>query len=86
MKIQATNDNVWCIRKESEKERGGIAIPGIAQKKTHKADILSVGKLVSDNSIKVGGVAIFNKSAGLDIEEGGVMYTVLTQMDILGTV
>lgn len=85
MKIVASNNNVWTIRKEVEKERGGIAIPGAAQKKPHKADIVSVGKKVDDDTIKTGRVAIFNKSAGTEIEDSGVVYTVLNQIDILGT-
>jgi chaperonin GroES len=85
MKIKASNDKVWVLRKEVEKEKGGIAIPGSAQKKPHKGDILTVGKLVSDDTIKEGKVAIFNKSSGTEIEEAGIVYTVLSQIDILGT-
>lgn len=84
MKIKATNDNVWIVRHPQQTEVGGILIPESAKIKVHKGDIVTVGELVSDKKIKEGSVAIFNKSAGFPIEEGGVEYTVLTQIDIVG--
>ena len=84
MKIQATNDNIWITRLESISEQGGILIPDSAKKKMHKGLIITTGKLVSDPLIKDGSIAIFNKSAGFSIEEEGIGYTILTQVDIIG--
>lgn len=85
MTIKASNNYIWVIRQEVERERGGIAIPGMAQKKVHRGKIMSVGNKVDDNTIKEGRTAIFNKSAGIEIEEAEATYTVLSQIDILGT-
>ncbi len=85
MRIKASNNNVWVIRHDIQKVVGGVIVPPSAQKKTHKGDIVSVGKLVSDDTISEGRVAIFNKSAGFEIEEDNVSYTILTQIDIVGT-
>jgi co-chaperonin GroES (HSP10) len=85
MKIKATNDNAWVIRELPPEEQGGIAIPDSAKPKVHKGKIITVGKLVSDDTIKAGRLAIFNKSAGFEIEEDGVEYTILRQIDIVGT-
>ena len=84
MKIKAKNRIVLVDRDKAEISVGGIAIPGIAQKPIHKGRILSVGSLVEDKTIKEGGVAIFNKSAGFTIEEDGIKYLVLNQEDIIG--
>lgn len=82
--IQATNDNVWVLRQDAETEKNGIAIPESAQKKMHMGEVVTKGELVSDKNIKVGSIAIFNKSAGFQIVEEGVEYTILTQIDIVG--
>lgn len=85
MKIKASNDCVWVIRDMPPEENNGIAIPDSAKPKVHKGKIITVGKLVSDETIKEGRIAIFNKSAGFEIPEDGVEYTILRQIDIVGT-
>lgn len=85
MNIKATNDNCWVIKEEAASETNGVLIPDSAKKSTHKGKIITVGKLVSDLSIKEGKIAIFNKSAGFEIIEQGVSYTILSQIDIIGT-
>lgn len=84
MTIQASNDNCWVIRENSEVEQGGIMIPDSAKKSAHKGQIISLGKLFSDTNAKLYELAIFNKSAGFDIEEEGITYTILRQIDIVG--
>lgn len=85
MTIKASNNCVWVVRDTPLTEKGGILIPDSAKKSAHRGEIITVGKLVSDPSIKEGRCAIFNKSSGFDIEEEGVVYTVLSQIDIIGT-
>jgi co-chaperonin GroES (HSP10) len=85
MTIKATNDNTWVIRDVPETEKNGIQIPDSAKPKVHRGKIITVGKLVSDDTIKVGRVAIFNRSAGFEITEGNIEYTILRQLDIVGT-
>lgn len=85
MTIKASNDCVWILRQESDTKKGGIMIPDSAKKSAHKGTIITVGELVSDKSIKKDRIAIFNKSSGFAIEEEGVEYTILRQIDIVGT-
>jgi co-chaperonin GroES (HSP10) len=83
--IRASNDNVWVIREVPPSEQGGVAIPDSAKPKVHRGKIITVGKLVSDDTISEGRIAIFNKSAGVEIPEGGIEYTILKQIDVVGT-
>lgn len=85
MKIKASNDCIWVTRESPPTESGGVGIPDSAKPKVHRGKIITVGKLVSDDSIKEGRTAIFNKSAGFEIPEEGVEYTILRQIDIVGT-
>ena len=85
MTIEATNDCCWVIREVSDSEKSGILIPDAAKKSAHKGLIITVGKLVSDKSIKKGRIAIFNKSSGFEITEDGITYLILRQLDIIGT-
>lgn len=85
MTIKATNDCIWVTRQGADNHKGGIMLPDSAKPKVHKGKIVTVGKLVSDDTIKEGRIAIFNKSAGFEIEEGGVEYTILRQIDVVGT-
>lgn len=83
--IKATNDNIWVTRDVAATQEGGIMIPDAAKPKVHRGKIITVGDLVSDKTISVDRTAIFNKSAGFEIAEAGIEYTVLKQMDVIGT-
>ncbi len=84
MTIVASNDCLWVIRHIPESEVGGIVIPDSAKPKVHKGKIVSVGELVSDKNSRLYDIAIFNKSAGFEITEEGIEYTILRQIDIVG--
>lgn len=86
MKIKASNDCVWVCREEAPTQSGGVGIPDSAKPKVHRGKIITVGRLVSDETIKEGRTAIFNKSAGFEIPEDGIEYTILRQIDIVGTI
>jgi len=85
MRIKASNDCLWVVRQIADSEKSGILIPDSAKKAAHKGLITTVGKLVSDPSIKEGRIAVFNKTSGFELEEQGVVYTILRQIDIIGT-
>lgn len=85
MTIKATNDCVWVIRDEETTEQKGIHIPDSAKPKVHKGVIVSVGELVTDKTIAECRVAIFNKSSGFQITEDDIEYTILRQLDVVGT-
>lgn len=85
MTIKATNDIIWVVREVTASEKSGILIPDSAKKSAHKGKIITVGELVTDKSISEGRIAVFNKSAGFPLEEEGIEYTILHQIDIVGT-
>lgn len=85
MRIKATNDCIWVTREVPDSEKSGILIPDSAKKAAHKGLIVTVGNLVSDKSIKEGRVAVFNKTSGFELTEDNVTYTILRQIDIIGT-
>jgi len=85
MTIKASNDCIWVTRQDADTKQGGIMIPDSAKKPVHKGKIITVGKLVSDDTISKNRIAVFNKSSGFEIDEEGITYTILRQIDIVGT-
>ena len=85
-KLKATNDNVFIIKDEGQKERDGFKIPEGAISKPNTGRIISVGINVNDRSIKEGKTAVFNKQAGFVIDIYDTEVTVLSQEKILGTI
>lgn len=88
MNIKANLDCIWVIREKAESERGGILIPDSALSKVHKGEIITVGETVmsiKESKVRVGRIAIFNKTSGFDIKEGDITYTILRLNDIIGT-
>lgn len=77
--IQATNNFVFIIRDEAEKEKEGLIIPGQGQEKPHEGTIFSVGDLVADKKIKSGKgkKCLFFKGNGFDIPYQDKTYLVL---------
>lgn len=75
--IQATNQYVWVVLDEAERERGGLLIPDTAVQRPQQGTVKSVGVFVRDKSIKPGKKAIFNKNVGFPVEVEGVEYIVL---------
>lgn len=84
-KIQAAGIHVIVVRDEIESERGGLLKPPSDKIKSHTGNIISVGALVKDRTIKVGKRAVFNQHAGfvLELEDGEV--TVLNSEQVIGT-
>lgn len=86
--ISANGDCLWVTRLDAATESGGILIPDAAKPKVNKGLIVTVGELVMSIktcTVRVGRIAIFNKTAGFEITEDGVTYTILRLNDIIGT-
>jgi co-chaperonin GroES (HSP10) len=86
--ISANADCVWVTRLDAETEKGGILIPDAAKPKVNKGLIVTVGEIVTSiktSKVRVGRIAIFNKTAGFEITEEGIKYTILRLNDIIGT-
>jgi len=86
--IKATNNFVWVIRDESEKEMSGLAIPGIGQEPPPQGTIYSVGKLVRDENIKAGKgkKCLFHRGSGYPIPFEDKEYLILEDAHIIGIV
>lgn len=86
MKFEATNNFVYVIRDEAEKETSGFFIPGQGQEKQSTGTIYSVGSLTRDIKIKkaLKKKAKFFKGTGFEQEIDGVTYLVLTDDQITG--
>lgn len=76
---------------EESKTAGGILLPDTAQKKSQKGAVIAIGSgKVLDNGerlpfeVAVGDRVLFAKYSGVDIEEGGKKFLLLSERDILG--
>ena len=76
---------------EESKTACGILLPGTAQKKSQKGTVIAIGSgKVLDNGerlpfeVAVGDRVLFAKYSGVDIEEGGKKFLLLSERDILG--
>jgi co-chaperonin GroES (HSP10) len=82
--IQATNNFVFIIRDEAEKETNGLFIPEQGVEKPSQGTIYSVGELVQDKSIQKDKKAVFMKGNGQEIKYKGETYLVLDGDRIIG--
>ena len=76
---------------EESKTAGGILLPDTAQKKSQKGTVIAIGSgKVLDNGerlpfeVAVGDRVLFAKYSGVDIEENGKNFLLLSERDILG--
>ena len=76
---------------EESKTAGGILLPDTAQKKSQKGTVIAIGSgKVLDNGerlpfeVAVCDRVLFAKYSGVDIEEGGKKFLLLSERDILG--
>ena len=76
---------------EETKTAGGILLPDTAQKKSQKGTVIAVGSgKVLDNGerlpfeVAVGDRVLFAKYSGVDIEEGGKKFLLLSEREVLG--
>ena len=71
-----------------EKTASGIVLPGSAQEKPQKAEVLAVGPGSDEEKmeLKVGDKVIFSQYAGTDVKYGGEEVSIMNQRDILAIV
>lgn len=76
---------------EESKTAGGILLPDTAQKKSQKGTVIAIGsgKVLNNGErlpfeVAVGDRVLFAKYSGVDIEEGGKKFLLLSERDILG--
>ena len=75
---------------EESKTAGGILLPDTAQKKSQKGTVIAIGSgKVLDNGerlpfeVAVGDRVLFAKYSGVDIEEGGKKFLLLSERAVL---
>ena len=68
---------------EESKTAGGILLPDTAQKKSQKGTVIDNGERLPFE-VAVGDRVLFAKYSGVDIEEGGKKFLLLSERDILG--
>lgn len=85
---KATNNFVFIIRDEVEKEKSGIIIPGKGRVKPNRGEIFSIGSKVTDNDINkgIGGKALFHNGIGQEFDIDGKVYLLLQENDIFGVI
>ena len=95
MKIRPLHDRVIVRREEEEqKTAGGILLPGSAQEKPNRGEVVAVGSgRVLDNGdvravdVNVGDVVVFGQYAGNDkIDVDGEEFFILSDSDIKAVV
>ena len=95
MKIRTLHDRVIVRREEEEqKTAGGILLPGSAQEKQNRGEVVAVGSgRVLDNGdvravdVNVGDVVVFGQYAGNDkIDVDGEELIILSESDIKAVV
>lgn len=86
MKFEAANNCIYVIRDETDKEKGGLLIPGKGQEKQATGTVYSVGSLARDPKIKksTNKKVQFFKGTGFEQEIEGVIYLILTDDQITG--
>ena len=95
MKIRPLHDRVIVRREEEEqKTAGGILLPGSAQEKPNRGEVIAVGSgRILDNGetravdVKVGDIVVFGQYAGNDkIDVEGEELIILSESDIKAVV
>ncbi|ANE41848.1 molecular chaperone GroES [Fervidobacterium sp. SC_NGM5_O18] len=71
---------------EEKKTAGGIVLPDAAKEKPMKAEIVEVGKLPEDCTLKVGDKVIYNKYSGTEIKIDDEDYIIIDLNDILAKI
>ena len=78
------------VDEEEKKTKGGILLTDTAQKKSQKGTVIAIGSgKMLDNGVrtpfevKVGDRVLLAKYSGVDIEEEGENYLLLSERDIL---
>lgn len=91
MSIRPLHDRIVVRRTEEEqKTAGGILLPGSAQEKPQRGEIIAVGNgQVTDNGVrpldvKVGDKVLFGQYAGQTVKVDGEELLIMKEADVLG--
>lgn len=86
MNIIPLKDRVL-VRRLAKEERtlGGILLPDVAQEKSCRGVVVSLGEKVS-SAIKPGDIVMLNKWGGTEFHSDGLDYVILKDEEILGIV
>jgi chaperonin GroES len=63
-----------------DKTKGGLFIPGTAKPKPDEGVVVAIGSAVE--FVAIGDRVVYNKGAGVDIQENGVDYLIFRESDI----
>jgi len=94
MKIRPLHDRVLVRRLEEEtKTAGGIIIPGSAQEKPNRGEIIAAGNGARDDSgklipldVKAGDIVLFGKWGGQEVKVDGEELLIMKEDDILAVI
>lgn len=84
MNIEPLHEKIVVLPFPKKKEtESGIIIPDSSQERPSKATVVAVGKGIDGRpmELKVGDVIYHTKNAGSPIEEDGVLYFILRDVD-----
>jgi co-chaperonin GroES (HSP10) len=85
--LSAKGHHVLVVRDEIKTERNGLPLTDWElQNKPNTGKVISVGKLVDDNSIKKNDIAVFPQKSGFEIEFSNGTVTVLRDEHIISTI
>ena len=92
MKIRPLHDRVIVRREEEEqKTAGGILLPGSAQEKPNRGEVVAVGPgaknedgKLSPMDVKVGDIVLFGKWSGTEVKIDNKEYSIMKESDIMG--
>ncbi|HCI28870.1 MAG TPA: co-chaperone GroES [Fervidobacterium sp.] len=71
---------------EEKKTVGGIVLPDTAKEKPMKAEVVEIGKLPEDCTLKVGDKVIFSKYSGTELKIDDQDYIIIEIDDVLARV
>jgi len=71
---------------EEKKTVGGIVLPDTAKEKPMKAEVVEIGKLTEDCTLKVGDKVIFSKYSGTELKIDDQDYIIIEIDDVLARV
>ena len=88
MNIKPLADRVLVLPAPAEEKVGGIIIPDTAKEKPQRGKIVATGKGAKDEDmlLKEGGIVLYGKYAGTELEFGGEKYLMMRQSDVLAVV
>ncbi|WBW49939.1 co-chaperone GroES [Peptoniphilus equinus] len=92
MNLKPLDDKI--VIKKAEKEEttaSGIVLPSSAKEESNIAEVIAIGKGITDDDAKkeelhIGDKVIFSKYAGTEVELEKTAYTILKYTDILAVI